>query len=58
MKILTVKKTIPNDISYSQVRILKNDTDEIPNELFTEQMNQEIDDLVNNKVKLLLIAFI
>ena len=58
MKILTVKKTIPNDISYSQGRILKNDTDEIPNELFTEQMNQEIDDLVNNKVKLLLIAFI
>lgn len=58
MKILTVKKTIPNDISYSQGRILKNDTDEVPNELFTEQMNQEIDDLVNNKVKLLLIAFI
>ena len=39
-KNLIVEKTISIDTFYSKDRILKNDTDEAPHELFTEQMGQ------------------
>ena len=40
IKDLIVEKTISIDTFYSKDRILKNDTDEAPHELFTEQMDQ------------------
>ena len=53
---LIVEKTISNDTFYLQDRMLKNDTDEAPRELFTEQMDQEKNALVATEVKLLLLG--
>ena len=56
LKILIVEKSISNVTFYSYNRILKNNTHEVLHELFTEQMDQEINTLVTTEVKLLLIG--